>query len=112
MRDTACDVSRNLRLTGMALRRRGHEREIPREWYSREYYLSEACEGFREYQEGDGVSPIKERLLAKVDVGSGERVLELGCGRGEALRACAQRGAHAVGIDYSRAAVELSRATC
>jgi ubiquinone/menaquinone biosynthesis C-methylase UbiE len=85
---------------------------IPREHYSRDYYLSACCEGFDEFRQGHGVSPLKERLLAKVDVAVGERVLELGCGRGEALRACAERGARAVGIDYSRDAVELSRDTC
>jgi ubiquinone/menaquinone biosynthesis C-methylase UbiE len=88
------------------------KREIPRDWYSREYYLSDACEGFGEFQRGDRISPLKERLVAKVAVGPGERVLELGCGRGEALRACAERGACAVGIDYSRDAVELTRSTC
>jgi SAM-dependent methyltransferase len=98
--------------TERELSRKTRKQGIPRDWYSREYYLSDACEGFREFQHGHGVSAIKERLLAKVDVGRGERVLELGCGRGEALRACAQRGARAVGIDYSRDAVALARATC
>ena len=92
-------------------RTRRHE-GIPRERYSREYYLSDSCEGFAEFRSGQGVSPLKERLLAKLDVAAGDRILELGCGRGEALRACADRGARAVGIDYSRDAVELSRATC
>jgi SAM-dependent methyltransferase len=91
---------------------RRHDREIPREWYSRDYYLSDSCEGFNEFLQGHEVSPIKQRLLRRVDVEGGERVLELGCGRGEALRACAERGASAVGIDYSRDAVELSHTTC
>ena len=91
---------------------RRHDREIPREWYSRDYYLSESCEGFDEFQRGDAISPIKERLLRRVEITGGDRVLELGCGRGEALRACAERGACAVGIDYSRDAVELSHTTC
>lgn len=85
---------------------------IPRERYSREYYLSENCEGFQEFARGVRVSPLKERLLAKLNLIVGERVLELGCGRGEALLACAQRGAQAFGIDYSRAAAVLSRDTC
>ena len=85
---------------------------IPRERYSREYYLSDCCEGYQEFASGRKVSALKERLLAKVDAGPGERVLELGCGRGEALLACSERGARAVGIDYSRDAVALSAETC
>ena len=55
---------------------------------------------------------MKQRLLERISPRQGERVLELGCGRGEVLLACARRGARAVGIDYSRAAARLSRDTC
>ncbi len=85
---------------------------IPSERYSRDYYLSDSCEGFQEFASGKRISPLKERLLEKVGAGAGERILELGSGRGEALRACAERGARAVGIDYSRDAARLSRETC
>jgi ubiquinone/menaquinone biosynthesis C-methylase UbiE len=38
-------------------------------------------------------------------------VLDMGCGRGEVLLACARRGAEVAGIDYAHAAVEISRDT-
>ncbi|MGH7896419.1 MAG: class I SAM-dependent methyltransferase [Candidatus Binatia bacterium] len=85
---------------------------IPPEWYSREYFLSDLCDGYREYLGGDGVSYVKRKLLAYVDPRPGDRVLEIGCGRGEVLRACAARGARATGIDYSQAAVRISAETC
>ncbi len=85
---------------------------IPRQQYDRSYFLSDRCEGFREYVADRGVSHVKERLLAKVAPRAGERILELGTGRGEVLLACARQGAIAVGIDYSRDAVSLGRETC
>ena len=85
---------------------------IPRQQYDRSYFLSDRCEGFREYVADRGVSHVKERLLAKVDPQPAERILELGAGRGEVLLACARRGARAFGIDYSRDAVGLGRETC
>lgn len=39
------------------------------------------------------------------------RVLDAGCGRGEMLLACAQRGAAVAGIDYSEAAIALADET-
>jgi len=38
-------------------------------------------------------------------------VLDMGCGRGEVLLACARAGAEVAGIDYSGDAVEISRET-
>jgi ubiquinone/menaquinone biosynthesis C-methylase UbiE len=55
---------------------------------------------------------VKSRLLSRIAPQPGERVLEIGCGRGEVLRACAERRAVAAGVDYSREAVRLSQETC
>jgi ubiquinone/menaquinone biosynthesis C-methylase UbiE len=85
---------------------------IPRQQYDRSYFLSDRCEGFREFVADRGVSHVKERLLTKVAPQAGEQILELGAGRGEVLLACARKGARAVGIDYSRDAVSLARETC
>jgi ubiquinone/menaquinone biosynthesis C-methylase UbiE len=98
-----------LRLTSFYRRR---QQGIPHQQYTREYFLSDRCEGFREFRTDKALSYVKERLLARISPAAGERILELGCGRGEVLRACAERGAIAVGIDYSREAVRLTRDTC
>jgi SAM-dependent methyltransferase len=41
----------------------------------------------------------------------GKTVLELGCGRGQTLRAVAAEGAFGVGLDYSRPALAIARTT-
>ena len=85
---------------------------IPRQLYTRDYFLSDRCEGFREFRAERALSRVKSRLLSRIAPQPGERVLEIGCGRGEVLRACAERRAVATGVDYSREAVRLSQETC
>ena len=41
----------------------------------------------------------------------GEIILDIGCGRGEIVEQCVEAGARAIGIDYSQAAVEISKET-
>lgn len=79
---------------------------LPEE-YTREYYLN-ACEGFREFQMGK-LSPRHRIVLKYLNVKPVERVLDIGCGRGELVRESERLGAYAVGIDYSPAAIKLSR---
>lgn len=98
-------------LIGLDAHRRRRD-GIPRERYSSDYFLSDRCEGFEVFQERRGISWVKERFLERIDPKPGERLLEIGCGRGELLLACAGRGARAVGLDYARDAVRLSQATC
>jgi SAM-dependent methyltransferase len=84
---------------------------LPPEIYDREYFLSNTCEGADEFHAGKGLSALKARQVDMLDPRPGTRVLDLGCGRGEVLLACARRGAAVAGIDYSAAAVEISRET-
>ena len=79
--------------------------------YDRDYFLSETCEGADEFLAGKGLSPLKARQVAHLAPGPGRRVLDVGCGRGEVLLACARAGAEVAGIDYAQAAVEISRET-
>ncbi len=79
--------------------------------YDREYFLSNTCEGADEFHAGRGLSPLKARQVAHLAPAPGRRVLDLGCGRGEVLLACAQRGARVAGLDYASAAVQISRDT-
>jgi ubiquinone/menaquinone biosynthesis C-methylase UbiE len=87
-------------------------RPVPSEVYDTEYFLS-ACGGYEEYAHSGG-SVLPERLCTALslagDVG-GLRVLDLGCGRGEAVRFCIDRGAEAVGVDYSKSALDLAQET-
>ena len=79
--------------------------------YDHDYFLSNTCEGADEFHEGRGLSPLKRRQVGYLHPGPGLRVLDLGCGRGEVLLACAHAGAQVAGLDYAQAAVDISRET-
>ena len=84
---------------------------IPPDVYDREYFLSEICEGWEEFQEGRGVSFNKQKQVRLLAPRPGMRILDAGCGRGEVSLACARAGAEIAGVDYSEAAVEITRET-
>jgi ubiquinone/menaquinone biosynthesis C-methylase UbiE len=88
-----------------------HSREsVPSDLYTEEYFLT-ACEGYGEFiaSEGEHLSRRLKAAFALAAVETGMKVLDVGCGRGEILRHCAQLGADAYGIDYAVVAVNLSR---
>lgn len=80
------------------------------EEYSEEYFLAN-CDGYREYLEfGGTVLTRRLKLLWKfLDVQTGMRVLDVGCGRGEMIVYCKLMGVSAVGIDYSINALRLAK---
>jgi ubiquinone/menaquinone biosynthesis C-methylase UbiE len=84
---------------------------IPPDVYDREYFLSSICEGWDEYRENRGVSFNKAKQVKLLDPRPGLRILDAGSGRGEVLLACARRGAEVAAIDYSEAAIEITRET-
>jgi ubiquinone/menaquinone biosynthesis C-methylase UbiE len=86
----------------------GRARTLPQSSvYTAEYFLSGACEGLDEYLAG-GLSQIKQHEFAYLDVQPGDRVLDLGCGRGESAAEILRRGATPIAIDYAAAAVTLT----
>lgn len=82
--------------------------------YDEAYFLS-ACEGYEEFIASGGghLSRRLRQALRVAEVTSGVQVLDVGYGRGEILRHCAQLGARVWGVDYSpiaaRMASELTR---
>jgi cyclopropane fatty-acyl-phospholipid synthase-like methyltransferase len=87
-----------------------HETPLPSDLYDEEYFLT-ACEGYDEFLKSEGVH-LSRRLRQAFEFASvapGMRVLDVGCGRGEIVRHVARMGAESYGIDYSRAAVQLTR---
>lgn len=86
-----------------------HQQSIDSERYDRSYFLS-ACEGHAEFvtSEGRHLSRRLEQAFDVANVGKGMKVLDVGCGRGEILQQCAERGVEAYGIDYSAVAVRMA----
>lgn len=82
---------------------------IPPDAYDRDYFLSEICEGYDEFKDGGGVSYNKSKQVRALGPRPGMKILDAGCGRGELVLACAKAGADVCGIDYSQAAVDLTK---
>jgi SAM-dependent methyltransferase len=85
---------------------------VPSTAYDESYYLS-ACMGYEDWRESGGarMDGMYQGVLTKVGLRAGEALLDIGSGRGELVAAAAAKGARAVGVEYSTAAVELSRRT-
>jgi ubiquinone/menaquinone biosynthesis C-methylase UbiE len=83
---------------------------VPSTLYTEEYFLT-ACEGYNEFiaTEGEHLSRRLKAAFALAAVETGMKVLDVGCGRGEILRHCANLGADAYGIDYAAVAVNMSQ---
>lgn len=78
--------------------------------YTEEYFLS-ACEGYDEFLASEG-EHLSRRLKASFEVAgieTGMKVLDVGCGRGEIMRHCAELGAEAYGFDYAPVAVRMTQ---
>jgi ubiquinone/menaquinone biosynthesis C-methylase UbiE len=84
------------------------ERPIPSEKYDRQYF-EKLNKGYREFVLREQFHPAYYQALDFVGLQGGERVLDLGCGRGELVYLTALRGCECVGIDFSSAAVEMAR---
>lgn len=86
------------------------QKPLPSTLYTEEYFLT-ACEGYDEFSasEGEHLSRRLRAAFALAEVTPGMTVLDVGCGRGEILRHCAQLGADAIGIDYAAVAVRMSQ---
>jgi 2-polyprenyl-3-methyl-5-hydroxy-6-metoxy-1,4-benzoquinol methylase len=82
--------------------------------YTEEYYRHH-CGPHADWsaREGAELSPYYRGAIAyRVDLQPGERLVDLGAGRGELLAAAVHAGAaSAVGIEYAQAAIDLAEAT-
>lgn len=80
------------------------------EFYTGDYYRTR-CGGHELFDSFDGreLEPIRRKAIELAQPGPGQLILDVGCGRGEIVLACALRGARAIGIDFSPHAIELTR---
>ena len=77
--------------------------------YDRRYFFA-SCEGYKEFRESGGrkLGYRFQKALELACIQPGERVLDVGCGRGELVAHAAMLGAEAVGIDYAEEAVRIA----
>lgn len=80
--------------------------------YDTNYYLYDN-EGCYEYSKGldSNIHPKFIRALELAQLQSGQNILDIGCGRGELLYYCAKKGASGLGLDYSKAAIDIAQMT-
>lgn len=81
--------------------------------YDKDYFLTD-CEGyeiFKKYQ-GRKLSERLQEFHKRLVFYVGDRVLELGCGRGELCCAIAPGVHYVIGLDYSEGAIKLCQETC
>ena len=82
---------------------------VPSTVYTRDYYEN-CCQGYDEFNATRG-EVLPRRLQMALDLVSlqpGMQILDIGCGRGELLRFCAELGLTAWGIDYAEEALNLA----
>ncbi len=77
--------------------------------YTQDYYLTE-CDGHSQFLSSTGAQlpPRQERALEIAAIQPGQRILDIGSGRGEFVWHCARRNALAWGIDYAPGALALT----
>jgi ubiquinone/menaquinone biosynthesis C-methylase UbiE len=77
--------------------------------YDSRYFFA-SCEGYKEFRESAGrkLGARFQKALKLAHIQPGERVLDIGCGRGELVAHAALLGAEAVGIDYAEEAVRIA----
>jgi 2-polyprenyl-3-methyl-5-hydroxy-6-metoxy-1,4-benzoquinol methylase len=105
--DRAPEVRTNRLARWLVDRRRVRTAAVPAAIYDTDYFLSNACEGLSEYLSRD-VSILRRREIDHLDARPGDRVLDLGCGRGETAAELRRHGCTVVAIDYSWDAVALT----
>lgn len=87
--------------------RTGHYIDLQEE-YDENYYLND-CGGYHEFIETNGkrLDPRLMNMMYLIEPKEGDRILDVGCGRGELTYALAKR-AEVIGVDYSEAAIKIA----
>lgn len=80
--------------------------------YTEDYYMND-CGGYESFKKSGG-KDLDERLqdvFFLINPSAGEKILDVGCGRGELTYALSKSGADVIGIDYSEAAIGIAKKT-
>lgn len=78
--------------------------------YDADYYLKDGYGGdiSRFIQSLEEPSPLVDYPIEAADLKKGEKVLDIGCGIGRLIYACARRGCIAEGVDFSKDALSIA----
>jgi SAM-dependent methyltransferase len=80
---------------------------VPADLYNEQYYRY-YNRGFGEFKAGS-IHPIFKKAIRLAELLNKNKILDIGCGRGEIIYLCALHGCQASGIDYSESAVNMAR---
>jgi len=85
------------------------DKSVSPDTYDSRYFFT-CCEGYKEFRVSGGrkLGPRFQKALQLARIRPGQRVLDIGCGRGELVIHAALRGAEAVGIDYAEEAIRIA----
>lgn len=64
---------------------------------------------FTKFMAKEGVLPVEDRMVLERVKWKGKRVLDVGCGTGLLVHEIAKRGGEAIGIDYSKDAIDEAK---
>lgn len=80
--------------------------------YSENYYMND-CGGFDAFQKTNGrqIDPRLLAISALICPTKHDRILDVGCGRGELTYYIARQGAFSVGVDYSADSIRIANNT-
>lgn len=80
--------------------------------YTQDYYMND-CGGYDDFKNSNGTK-IEQRLqdvYNLINPAQTDKILDIGCGRGELSYALASSGADVTGLDYSADAIEIAKKT-
>ena len=83
------------------------KKPVDRSLYNGEYYINKN-HGYDKFLDGYKLLPQFEKFIFD-NVRKTDKVLDVGCGRGEVIVRCAKRGIICFGIDYSKSAISICK---
>ena len=85
---------------------------VPSSEYTHEYFES-CCQGHDDFKKSLGEQlPLRLEIPLKlVDISPKMNIVDVGCGRGEIVLHCSQKGAYVCGIDYALPALKFAQDT-
>jgi ubiquinone/menaquinone biosynthesis C-methylase UbiE len=80
--------------------------------YNKDYFLKK-CGGYEDFRKSRGkkLNIRLQKVFELADLKKGQKVLDIGCGRGELILHAALVGCSVFGVDYSKDAIALAKET-